>query len=316
MTWISSIRGFSALALLVFAAGNARADEVQQQIQVLIQGQRSQQTHAVERLRYLGAARSGPALRALLTHPMASVRIAVSDALVIVRDPSSAAALATALASDDDWEVRRNSADALGALGAKSQRSVLVTASQTDANRLVRKASVIALGKVGGAGAALAKCARSDSNFEVRLAALDALARGSDRKSMVSVRKLLEDRSTMIQFAAARALAWNGDAPGRAFLSRAIASESDEDAGRAVLILADLPKSWAADLLFEATKRPSESGVDAARALAKRGDKRGLRSLVAFSVVEGELGSAARSGLDELGIDVATRDALAQEKLP
>lgn len=310
-----SIWGLSALAFFVFP-GEVRADEVQQQIQVLIQGPRSRQAHAVERLRYLGAARSGPALRVLLTHPTPGVRIAVSDALVRVLDPSSAPALAAALTSDADWEVRRNSADALGALVAKSQRAALVTASRTDAHRFVRKASVIALGKLGGAGNALAQSASSDSDFEVRLAALDALSRGSNRKSLVPVRKLLEDRSTMIQFAAARALAWNDDAAGRGFLKRAIESENEEEVERAIIVLADLPKGWVADLLFGATKRRTESAVDAAKALAKRDDKRGLPSLVALSVVEGELGAAARAALDELGVDVATQDAVSREQEP
>lgn len=305
----------ATLGLVVFAA-EARADEVQQQIQVLISGPQSKQAQAVERLRYLGAARSGPPLRALLTHPMAKVRIAASDALVRVLDPASAPALGKALASDEDWEVRRNSADALGALAAKSQRQALVKASHSDSHRLVRRASVIALGKVGGGGAALTKSASSDADFEVRLAALDALARGSNRKAVAGVRKLLNDQSAMIQFAAARALVWNDDAAGRAFLVRATESENEEEAQRGVLILADLPKNWAADLLFETTKRQDLPAVDAAQALGKRGDERGPKVLVAFSVAEGELGVEARRALDELGIDIEAQDAVSGDGQP
>lgn len=307
MTRFSLLLLISAFSVL---AAPVQADEVQEQIQVLLRGRGPDTVRAVERLRYLGAARSGPALRALLEHPSPAVRITASDALVRVLDPGSSRALGKALASDDDWEVRRNCADALGAVVAKSQRKALETALRRDTNRRVRKSSALALGKVGGGGRALAQSASKDPDLEVRLAALDAVARSLDRRAATSVRKLLGDSSSMIRFAAARALGWNGDAAGRRFLAESLEGDSDEEARRAVVVLATLPKSWAADLLLSASTRDSELGVDAARALAKREDERGLKALVRLSLSDGPWAESASTALDELGVDAARRATL------
>lgn len=289
------------------------ADEVEEQLKLLLHGRPGQADQAIERLRYLGPGRAGAALRGLLKSPSTQARIRASDALVRVVDPGSAAALAEALATDEDWEVRRNSADALGALVAKSQRKALETALRVDTNRRVRKSSALALGRVGSAGKALTRAAAVDPDLEVRLAALDALSRAFDRAAVAPARKLLTDPSSMVQFGAARALAWNGDAAGRKFLEQALASDDEEGARRSVVVLADLPKPWASDLLLAASSRDSELGFEAARALARRDDERGLRALVRIELGDGELAAAASAALDELGIEEARRMSLRPE---
>lgn len=288
------------------------ADEVQEQLHLLLNGRPGQVDQAIERLRYLGPGRAGGALRALLKSPSTSARIRASDALVRVIDPGSAHALAEALATDEDWEVRRNCADALGALVAKSQRKALEKALRVDTNRRVRKSSALALGRVGSAGSALAHAAAVDPDLEVRLAALDALSRAFDKSAVTPARKLLTDSSSMVRFGAARALAWNGDAAGRRFLEQALASDDEEGSRRAVVVLADLPKPWASDILLSASAQDSERGIESARALARRDDERGLRALLRIEQAGGELGDAATAALDDLGIEEARRVSLRQ----
>lgn len=288
----------------------ASADEVEQQIKVLLAGPGPHVTQAVERLRYLGAARSGPALRKLLVHPSADVRILASDALVRVVDVGSGRALAGVLRADSDWEVRRNAADALGAIAVKKHADVLGDALLTDVHKRVRKSAAIALGKLSQGAAALAKAAADDSDLEVRLAALDALVRKLDRTTTTALRALLRDSSSMIRFATARALAANGDAAGRSFLTQALMGDDDESASRAVLVIRDISGAWGAEQLANGIARSGEVGFESAWALAQRADERGVRALVLLSEGEDELAFQAYNALNALGVDAETRQRL------
>lgn len=307
-----------AVALALLAAAPARGapaveePELAALLATLVRGSPGEASRAAERLRYLGPSRAGPALRTLLASDDVRTRVAASAALVIVRDPRSAAALAGRLV-DDEWEVRRNAADALSALRARSSVSALEKCVLEDRHARVRRSCVRALGEIGGGARALARCAGHDGELELRLAALDALAKRMDRGAAPALRPLLRDGSGLVRFAAARALAWMGDAAGRSFLAAEAVSADPEHSRRAVQVLADVPKSWALDQLARAlasTDLPTRHA--AAVGLAKRGDARGGRQLARLSLqVAGEEQRLATRACDDLGWSPEERQRLA-----
>lgn len=299
-------------AVLLSWGAAAFAEGVDEHIAVLARGGPGVE-RAIERLRYLGAERSGPKVRALLSNEDAAVRANASRALALLRDHRSAAALAGVL-DDSSWEVRRNAAEGLGALKATQYRGALELRLRNDTNRRVRKATAAALGGMGGSSKRLVECAARDPDLEVRLGALDALATGQAKEASGGLRRLLTDPASFVRFGAARALAWNGDAEGRRFLERELSSKDSESSQRALVVLSDVPKTWATDVLAKVAEGTSTLAFDAAAALAKRTDTRGFAVLARMSLGAGDDARRAGRMLDELGIDAEERKRLVGER--
>lgn len=300
----------AALLVVALSLGAARVaaageDDLGTLIADLLSGTGKRADRAIERLRYLGPDRAGPPLRTLLQSPDTAARIAASAALVLVRDPAAAPALAQAL-SDEDWEVRRNAAQALASVRARHQARALEGPLARDPNLRVRKACATALGDLGAGGPALARAAVRDASLEVRLLALDALAKGMDAKNAVQIRPLLKDGSGLVRFGTARALAWMGDGAARPFLDGAVRGDP-ENARRAVTVLGDVPKPWAVELLVVALAGEETVRFAAAEALARRGDRRAIPVLVAVSRGHHEGSQRASAALDALGVPPAER---------
>jgi HEAT repeat protein len=308
-----------ALAFVLLARAPALASsiddpEVGALVAALTRGSGGEVNRAAERLRYLGPGRSGPALRQLLSSDDAHERVVASAALVLVRDPRAAEPLIAHL-GDEAWEVRRNVADALAALRARSATKRLETCVLEEKHVRVRKACVRALGEIGTGARALARCGARDGELEVRLAALDALARLMDPSVAPLLRPLLTDGSGFVRFGAARALAWQGDAAARRFLEVEVAAADPERSRRAAQVLADVPKAWALDLLARAlASLDADTRHAAALALAGRDDVRGRRHLARLALHgEGEELSRAVRACDELGLSPGDRQRLAAE---
>jgi HEAT repeat protein len=240
----------------------------------------------------------------LLVSPNEEDRVAASDALASVHDLGAMSQLEHVLLIDEDWEVRRNAVQALGALHSHHPKHLLELKLHSDPHERVRKACVVALADIGGGGAALAQTAVSDTDLEVRLEALDRLARAKDRSVAGRLRALLSDSSYFVRYAAARALAWQDDPVAKRFLTTAITSNDPEQTGKAVSALADVPLGWAAELLARTLDgKDISTACNAAAALAKRKDDRGTQFLLRLANTDDPGAEQASSWLDRLGID-------------
>jgi len=281
----------------VVSASSRSDPEVTAVIERLENGNDGERSRAIERLRRIGLERISGPLVELVEHGGTRQRIVATEALVSLRDPGAARALERAL-EDGDWVVRRNAAQALGGLSGKCPKR-LANCAERDPNPRARRACVEAAGRRGGAAGSLAVAANTSTDLDTRLKALDGLAASMDLKAAANVRALLTDPIELVQFAAARSLAWSGDPAGRKFLSTHAAGADPERALRAVQLLRDVPRSWAADVLAErlVSKSP-EVRRAAAIALEGRGDARGMRALKAWSEVDG--GPDAAFALSEL----------------
>lgn len=286
------------LVPLVAATAEARED-VAPYIAVILQGPGPAADRAAERLRHIGPQRSGPPLRALLTHVDERVRIAASSALIVVRDPASAKALEHALEGDEDWEVRQNAALALGSVRAKSSRAALEGRLGADPHRRVRKASAVALGQLGAGLRPLVAAARKDADLEVRLAALDAARNAVDGPAGKLLRPLLEDPAELIRFAAARSLAWHGDPAATRFLTTQLRNGEPEQQRRVVAICADLPRERSVGLLELALEASdADARFSAAVALAGLERRSGLVALSRMAIDEASPSLARRAAAE------------------
>ncbi len=298
------------LIALVFAAGfgsgfpamGIPADEVPQLIFQLLRGPGPQADRAIERLRYIGPRDAGPPLRALLASDDTRTRVAITSALVVVRDPDAAPQLIRCL-QDRDWEVRRNAVQALAAVRSRSAIHPLETTLLMDESDRVRKVTVQALAGLNAGGRALATVAKRDGSIEIRLAALDALTHTLDPSVGFILRPLLSDASGMVRFAAARALAWQGDAAAKELLTKTATGPDPELARRAITAVSDVPKVWAVDLLVrELDATDFETALLSAAGLARRGDTRGPRYLIKAAASGGERGEQAEKMMNKLSI--------------
>lgn len=302
--------------LLATSAQAARTDNVNELVQQVLGGPSVAADRAAERLRFLGPDKAGPALRIHLMSPDQRTRAAVTSALVIVRDPGSVKLLQKLVVEDEFWEVRRNAANGLGAMKAKGATSALEKALRTDSKTVVRSACIRALDKIGGGAGALADAVVKESELELRLAALDAIAHQKNKSVRGKLRPLMSDSSELIRFASARALAWQDDAEARKFLEKAVSATESDVARRAITASSDVPSAWAVKL-FERGMSHTDLGVQvaAAQELAKRKDARGTRFLAKMSLLSGPEADAAKRALDSLGIGAADRARLAAESL-
>src|SRR5438128_1560384 len=129
-------------------------------------------------------------------------------------DAAALAALARAATSADYFLTRAQAAEALARFPAAGAATPLA-AALGDSSAQVRRAAVAALGRIGGARAAeLARATwRSDSSYEVRAAALTALATAdsSARDSVVAWGLAAASYQNVIQQAAYRVIAQTGD---------------------------------------------------------------------------------------------------------
>ena len=129
-------------------------------------------------------------------------------------DAAALAALARAATTADYFLTRSQAAEALVRFPAAGAATPLA-AALGDTSAQVRRAAVAALGRIGGARAAeLARATwRSDSSYEVRAAALTALATAdsSARDSVVAWGLAAASYQNVIQQAAYRVIAQTGD---------------------------------------------------------------------------------------------------------
>lgn len=291
-------------AAVVFAPRLAQAgrEEVPALMRQLVTGTIGEQNRAIDRLKYLGPDVSGPSLRLMLASEDPQDRLAATSALVVVHYRGAQAALESVLTRDEDWEVRRNAVNALAGIRATHATPLIAKALQKDAQAKVRKACVSALSTLGGGTSALAAAAVHDDTLEIRLAALDALSHSMDRSVAPTVRPLLGDSSGLLRFAAARTLAWQGDAAAKKFLTEALNSKDSESIRRGVTALSDVPSEWAADLLAHAADGSDElAACDAAAALARRTDARGTKKLLEIANAGGATADRAQQWLTRLG---------------
>jgi HEAT repeat protein len=308
-----SLLSISLLASAWAVAASARPEDVPELIATVLTGPSVAADRAAERLRYLGPQVAGPPLRALLASPDSRARIAASSALIIVRDPASASALQRVL-KDEDWEVRRNAVTALSTLESRAVVPSIERVLRTDEKVYVRKACVKALESLKSGVGGLADASASDKVMEIRLGALDVLARLKDHAARGKLRPLLGDSSEFVRFAAARALAWQDDPVAHKFIDKAVASKDVEEVRRAIVAISDVTSPWASALLEKALQSTDRSvACAAATGLARQHSKLGLRYLAKMERLEVPESAAARHTLDELGIGPAERARLIEE---
>jgi HEAT repeat protein len=271
------------------------ADELGLLVSQVAGGPGRTRDQAIERLRFIGPSRAGPRLRPLLSSEEVQARIGGALAVGVVGDTSAAAALEPLL-RDEDWEVRRNAVQSLAALKRTAAAPKMGRLLGTDPNPRVRLAAAKALGVLYRQASSLASAARSDVELENRLAALHALAGFPDAGEVAAVAPLLSDQSQLVQFGAARALCWSGDARSRTYLTAALKSGDEERARRAVSALADCPRGWVPELLALAA---GQSGTAAAAcdAMASRGDALSLRHLERLAASRGPASEPASLAL-------------------
>ena len=292
-------------AAVVLSARGASAgpEEVPGLIQLLITGSVGEQNHAIQRLQFLGPDVAGPPLRRLLMSEDPKELIAATDALGVVRYPPATPLLERLVLIADDWEVRRNAVRALGTIHAQHARKLISRTLRTDKQPRVRKACVQALAQIGGANRAVAEAAVKDDDLEVRMEALDVLAKARDRSVASVLWPLLKDSSELVRYATARSLAWQNDLHARWVLTKAIATCDPEQMNRAVTALTDVPYSWAADLLAKVLGvADTRVGCAAAAALVRRKDDRGKAYLIKLAASGGPDAERAESWLDTFGI--------------
>jgi HEAT repeat protein len=303
----------SLFLLTLPARAMPKTDDVSALIQQVLKGPSVAADRAAEKLRFLGPDKAGPPLRALMQSPDPHTRVAVSSALVIVRDPASVKLLQKAVTEDESWEVRRNAANGLGSLKAKSATPALEKALRSDSKTVVRTSCIRALKNIGGGAETLAEVSAKDASLELRRDALDALALQKNKSVRSKLRPLLTDSSELLRFATARALAWQDDPEGQKFLEKALASTEPSVAGRAITASSDVPTKWAVELFVKALSYPDlDVSLAAAKELARRKDERGTRHLVRVAMQRVPQAEAAQTTLDSLGISAADRARLAE----
>jgi aminopeptidase N len=129
-------------------------------------------------------------------------------------DPAAGAALAAAATGADYFVTRAQAADALGSFPSTTALPALEAALR-DTSAAVRQSAIAALGDIGGERAAtLARTAlSSDSSYEVRAAAVDALARADTgaRRAAIMQGLALPSYQDAIATAALRVIAQSND---------------------------------------------------------------------------------------------------------
>ena len=168
-------------------------------------------------------------------------------------------ALTTALAGDDDVDVRCSAAWALGKIGGKGALEPLA-ASLGDADASVRRVAAEALARVGTAGALEGLCrALEDEHHDVRLAGAKGLGKIGSGKTAEHLLRALDDPEWSVRTAAAESLA------------------KLENSGAVPALLAAL------------TSGSPAARLAAAEALGRIGDPRALDGLVAALRPDGDM---------------------------
>lgn len=132
----------------------------------------------------------------------ARVRIAVLGALERLNDPTGATAVATAL-SDGDVGVRKMAVETAMHLGGFTDVAKVATLlSDPDATIRAKVADAIGVFKAKGSTAALGALAKTDSDEQVRIAAVNALGNLGDPAGKTFVDAAANDPSSLVRDAA------------------------------------------------------------------------------------------------------------------
>jgi HEAT repeat protein len=145
--------------------------------------------------------------RAALGDPDSAVRAAAVEGLLDLRDSEAVPGLARVAVADPDWRARRGAVEAVGALGALGGAADVLPALG-DSSSQVRLAAVEAVARLGPAVALqpLAKLAEGDASWEVRAAAVEALGRTAVGEAYASLAVATRDPNEFVRGAAAAAL--------------------------------------------------------------------------------------------------------------
>lgn len=87
-------------------------------------GRQSAKALAIDALGHMGDLQAVPSLLQFYHHPVKAIRVAVMQALSLLRDPSALPAVLLAM-SDPDWEVRAQAASCAGHIGANAAIEML-----------------------------------------------------------------------------------------------------------------------------------------------------------------------------------------------
>ena len=161
---------------------------------------------AVTTLRYLNQVESCQPALALMSDPVEAVRRATTLTLGHLIDEEVVALLNEALASDPDWQVRRNAAQSL-ALHAPSEAVPVLGAALGDEHWQVRKFAAQALQQVADDQVIPALVtALSDESSDVRRDASTALGNLGDPSVLNALQQTLDDPDMDVRINSQRAI--------------------------------------------------------------------------------------------------------------
>ncbi|NEQ28196.1 MAG: HEAT repeat domain-containing protein, partial [Microcoleus sp. SIO2G3] len=161
---------------------------------------------AVTTLRYLNQVKQCPPALSLITDADETVRRSTALTLGHLTDESVISRLTTAIATDPDWQVRRNAAQSI-ALHAQPETLPVLKTALTDELWQVRKAALQAMQKIPGADcvAAIAPMLTDDSS-EVRKEAAITLGVLGDPAALSVLQQAIDDPDREVSIRAERAI--------------------------------------------------------------------------------------------------------------
>jgi HEAT repeat protein len=168
------------------------------------------------------------ALMGALDDSVASVRLAVVNALSSARDTTVIRALMRVLREDESAEVRRAAAHSLGEIGDALAVPALVTALESDENLEVRIHAAEALGaiEVPAAADALARGLSRASDASLKIAVIESLDNHEEHRATSALTAALRDEHPGVRVAAAEAL---GGVEDRNVIPALLAAARDDD---------------------------------------------------------------------------------------
>lgn len=285
----------SLLTSLFSGSSLAERADVDALVAAVLSGREGERMSAASRLYHRGEA--GPAVAPLLRQLRSedpNERCLAARLLGLLHDPAAEGALLAAT-RDDDWAVRRDAVEALGQIrGGRS--AAHLEGLIDDPQPRVRIAVARALAELGRTER-LAEALSTESEIEVRLHLVEALARGGSPAGLAALRQALEDDSEMVRVVAATVLVERGDPRGVEFMvgrasspSVTVRRECFEALARATSAAVEPARQLLRAGLGDDDARTS---LEAATSLARLGDPRGVVHLRA--VARGEFPAALRA---------------------
>ncbi len=270
---------------------------------------------AINRVQYLGEERyvSGELVLAV-RRVNTKVRAQVLEFLVAlaVKDPEVERTFLRALSSDEIGEVMTG-ARGLGRIKSSEGVKPLIALL---ANPLLgpRREAARALGEIGkpAAAAPLLKAARTETDFDLKLAMISAAGRSGDKRQIPAFEALLKDDSEFTRLASAQALCLLGAPKCGQFAARLLASADANERFQAVMLFEGSSAKMSSPTLTPLLKDSSDKvRARAARILVQGGDPKGLEWLVIESAKgKGEMRLLYEDELEKLRITDEQRQAI------